>query len=188
MLAAIFTRGTGAAVRRALHTRAVRDPVVETGLYYHALGSDEWAVSLLPHAPARADAPSVIGRIVVPAAVEPAEHIRNSPDSVHLNAPFWDLLHQVFHEHVAEDEMLQFEANLRGDGWAHLSDMRQGLHLVRTPSPDSIFGTVAFVESTIDPNTYERNPMYRFCMRTEGPMQLPEVWRKRVCDHLAKLP
>ncbi|WFD35478.1 hypothetical protein MCUN1_002334 [Malassezia cuniculi] len=161
LLTAIFARGAGAgaAVRRALHSSAVRDPVRETGLYYHALGDGEWAISLRADAPDRPDSPWVVGRLAVPAAVEPPAHLRNRPDSVRLNARFWDELHHVFREHVAHDETLQFEANMRENGWAHLSDMRDSLHLVRTPTPDSIFGTVAFVERKIDPSTYERNPI-----------------------------
>lgn len=188
MFAAVFARrAASAGWRRAVHTRAVADPVAATGLFYHALGDSEWAVSFLRDAPRHAESPAVIARFAVPPAAEPPEHLRRNPDIVRLNAPFWELLHSIFQEYAAQDEMLNFEANMRGDGWAHISDERHGLMLVRTPATDSIFGSVAFVNSTIDPATYERNAMYRFCMRTEGPMQLPEAWRKRVCDRLASM-
>ncbi|WFD20264.1 hypothetical protein MCAP1_002508 [Malassezia caprae] len=163
-----------------------KDPDEATGLYYHALPNEEgvWALSLLSTPPSSASAVSVLGTLRTRDGAEPAEYLRENPDEVRRNEAFWDVLHRVLQAQVPHDEPLQVEAMNRGDGWAHLYDVRNGAAPGRVASPDDIFGSVAFTEGKLDASTYERNGMYRFCVKPEGPMQLPSKWLESVRKQL----
>lgn len=54
----------------------------------------------------------------------------------------------------------------------------------RISPPDAIFGSVAFTDAKLAPETYERNDTYRFAAKHEGPMKLPERWMKQVRAHI----
>jgi len=164
-----------------------KDPDEATGLYYHALPGEEgvWALSLLSTPPSSASAVSVLGILRTRDGAEPAGYLRANPDEVQRNDAFWDVLHHVLQAQVPDDELLQIEAMNRGDGWAHLCDARNGAAPGRVASPDDIFGSVAFTQGQLDASTYERNAMYRFCVKPEGPMQLPRHWLESVRKQLA---
>lgn len=126
---------------RSMHRSAplwnavVRDRDQETGLYYHDLGKGEWAVSLLEKAPKGPSSLSVIGKIA-PQNTSPDEFVRTKPDEIKMNPAFWDALHQVLKEQIPDDIQLQFEADMRGDGWAHLCGTYPFSHR-RTPLCDA---------------------------------------------------
>lgn len=174
-----------------LHLRGLssmrKDPEEATGLYYHALPGQEgvWALSLLSSPPTSESAVSVLGVLHTRDGKEPAKFLRENPDEVRRNEAFWDLLHRVLQEQVPHDEPLQVEAMNRSHGWAHLCDARNGAAPGRVASPDDIFGSVAFSEGRLDASTYERNGMYRFCVKPEGPMQLPSKWLESVREKLS---
>ncbi|CCV00231.1 unnamed protein product [Malassezia sympodialis ATCC 42132] len=164
-----------------------KDPEEATGLYYHALPGEEgvWALSLLSTPPASASAASVLGILRTRDGEEPAEYLRKNPDEMRRNDAFWDVLHRVLQAQVPDDEPLQVEAMNRGNGWAHMCDARNEAAPGRVASPDDIFGSVAFSEGKLDASTYERNDTYRFCVKPEGPMQLPRHWLDSIRKQLA---
>lgn len=164
-----------------------KDPEAATGLYYHPLPDrpGQWALSLLSTPPSSSSAASVLGVLAVRGDEEPASFLRSHPDEMRPNAAFWDELHRVLQAQVPHDEALQVEAMNRGNGWAHLCDARNGAAPGRVASPDDIFGSVAFTDGALDASTYERNDTYRFCVKPEGPMQLPHPWLERLRKHLS---
>lgn len=56
----------------------------------------------------------------------------------------------------------------------------------RISPPEAIFGSVAFTESKLAPDTYERNATYRFAVKHEGPMKLRENWLDALRAHIKK--
>ena len=180
------------ALSRSMHASAsvwqhasVTDPTHETGLNYHPLKDGVWAVSLFTQAPPSPDHQSVIGHIKVDEGVSPPTFLRENPDQFRENKAFWELFHRILKEEViANDDVLDTEAKTRENGWAHLTDARYGLGPVRTPAPDDIFGSVSFTERRLAPETYEQNKMYRFCIRNEGPMVIPDRWMPIIKKHL----
>lgn len=185
--------------------KAVKDPEAQTGLYYHPTqisvshGPDQpvetaeaWAISFLSEAPRTEDA--VIAYLLPPltspadnsnvhhlAASDPAEYIRANPDRVRINAKGWRLMHDVLRtEVVAHDDLLQFEADTRGSGWAHLTDLRQPLMPGRIATPESIIASVAFVEGQLDIDSYQINESYRLVTGYEGPIQMADTWIQKI--------
>lgn len=51
----------------------------------------------------------------------------------------------------------------------------------RIPTPENIFGTVAFTEGELRPESYEVNDTYRIVTAEEGFMQLRPHWHPFVC-------
>ncbi|WFC94610.1 hypothetical protein MBRA1_001243 [Malassezia brasiliensis] len=176
---------------RGLHTgvplfQAVkRDVDPETGLYYHDVGHGNWAISLLERPPKSPKSLSVIGHIQ-PGNTNPSEFIRENPDKVNINEEFWNALHHVLQRQITSDEYLVFEAEMRENGWAHLCDARHMAMPGRISPPEAIFGSVAFTDSKLVPDSYERNDTYRFAVKHEGPMKLRQNWLKALRAYLEK--
>lgn len=160
-----------------------RDPDTETGLYYHPLPESKWALSLLERTPSSESSPEVIG-ILSEATENPSQFLRDNPDASRMNAAFWNELHDVLQEAIADDEQLRTEAYLRGDGWAHLGDLRSEVMPGRTTPTEDILGSVAFTDARLIPTSYERNDMYRFCVAGQGPMKLKDTWLSKLRAHL----
>ncbi|WFC99299.1 hypothetical protein MYAM1_002043 [Malassezia yamatoensis] len=160
-----------------------RDKDSETCLYYHDIGNGTWAISLFEEAPKSPDAVTVIGKIQ-PGEKDPSEFVRSEPDNVTMNESFWKALHQVLKEQVASDEQMENEAGIRENGWGHIVDARWAAMPGRNAPPEAIFGSVAFTDSKIEPDSYERNNMYRFSMKHEGPMKLRAHYLDALRTHL----
>lgn len=163
-----------------------RDPDAATSLHYHPLEAQTWALSLLATPPPSAAHVTVLGVLRTDGS-EPEAYLRTNPDAVRAHPPFWDALHHVLRSLAPGDEALQTEAYIRQDGWAHLCDARATAMPGRVPSPDDIFASIAFQHGKLDATTYEPNAMYRFCVRPEGPMQLPPAWLDAVRARFASL-
>ena len=56
----------------------------------------------------------------------------------------------------------------------------------RISPPEAIFGSVAFTDSKLVPDAYERNDMYRFIVKHEGPMKLRKNWLDALRAYLEK--
>lgn len=179
-----------------MHVSAVRfnavhrDSDSETGIFYHDLGHDVWAASLLERAPKDRNSLSVIG-LIAAKGQSPDEALRSFPDHFQSNPEFWNALHKVLKEQIPHDDILQFEADMRRDGWAHLcgthladTDARHMAMPGRISPPEAIFGSVAFTDAKLDPETYERNETYRFAVKNDGPMKLRENWLKAIRDYI----
>ena len=173
--------GSSAFVR--MYAQMHRDPDTETGLYYHPLSESKWALSLLERTPSSESSPEVIG-ILSEATENPSQFLRDNPDASRMNAAFWNALHGVLQEAIADDEQLRTEAYLRGDGWAHLGDLRSEVMPGRTTPTEDILGSVAFTDARLIPTSYERNDMYRFCVAGQGPMKLKDTWLSKLRAHL----
>ena len=173
--------GSSAFVR--MYAQMHRDPDTETGLYYHPLSESKWALSLLERTPSSESSPEVIG-ILSEATENPSQFLRDNPDASRMNAAFWNALHDVLQEAIADDEQLRTEAYLRGDGWAHLGDLRSEVMPGRTTPTEDILGSVAFTDARLIPTSYERNDMYRFCVAGQGPMKLKDTWLSKLRAHL----
>lgn len=173
--------GSSAFVR--MYAQMHRDPDTETGLYYHPLSESKWALSLLERTPSSESSPEVIG-ILSEATENPSQFLRDNPDASRMNAAFWNALHDVLQEAIADDEQLRTEAYLRGDGWAHLGDLRSEVMPGRTTHTEDILGSVAFADARLIPTSYERNDMYRFCVAGQGPMKLKDTWLSKIRAHL----
>lgn len=92
-------------------------------LWYHSLSNGKYAVTYSSTPPPSAEHPSVIASFTADENVDPIAHARENPDDVYANEPFWDLLHKTLKEDVVakgKDPILQQEADLREEGWAHL--------------------------------------------------------------------
>lgn len=184
-----------------------KDPEAQSGLYYHptkisvSRGNDQtveaveaWAVSFLPDPPKSEDA--VIAYLLPPlphtaaaghsgapewSASDPAEYIRSNPDRLRINAKGWQLMHDVLKtEVVPHDDLLQFEADTRGSGWAHLTDLRHPLMPGRIATPESIIASVAFVDGKLDVDSYQINGSYRLTTGYEGPIQMADSWLRKI--------
>lgn len=166
-----------------MYAQMHRDPDTETGLYYHPLSESKWALSLLERTPSSESSPEVIG-ILSEATENPSKFLRDNPDASRMNAAFWNALHDVLQEAIADDEQLRTEAYLRGDGWAHLGDLRSEVMPGRTTPTEDILGSVAFTDARLIPTSYERNDMYRFCVAGQGPMKLKDTWLSKLRAHL----
>lgn len=116
--------------------KSVADPERDTGLFYHPTtinvsdGQSEkpvkaWALSFLSE-PSGAQAH--VAFLLPPKGssdahdANPAELARSDPDRIRINAEVWSRVHEVLqHEVVPHDDLLQFEAETRTSGWAHLT-------------------------------------------------------------------
>jgi hypothetical protein len=175
----------------------VRDPEAQTGLYYHPTSIhvshgegqpqetvEGWALSFLPEETHTDQA--AIAYLLPPKAgkvtdADPATYVRAHPDRVRMNADAWAVVHDVLkNEIVPHDDLLQFEAQTRHSGWAHLTDLRQPLMPGRIANPENILASVAFVDGQLDPNTYEVNHSYRLVTGYDGPIQLAESWIQKL--------
>lgn len=56
----------------------------------------------------------------------------------------------------------------------------------RISPPEAIFGSVAFTDSKLVPDSYERNDTYRFVVKHEGPMKLRQNWLEALRAYLEK--
>jgi hypothetical protein len=115
------------------------------------------------------------------------EVARRKPDLVKVNKAFVDLLHKAMKsEAVANDGMLEYEAHLRKDGFAHVSDPRHPLMPGRIPTPENIIGMVAFTDSQIRLESYEPNDTYRIITHEEGFIQLKPFWHDAIIKNVEK--
>lgn len=108
--------------------KVIRDAEHPNGLYYHPINKESqgtrYAVSYFANAPSASA--GILAHVDVPTASanDPGQYAREHPDEVEANREFWDLLHHTLREDIVrtgKDEILAQEADLRGDGWAHLN-------------------------------------------------------------------
>lgn len=108
--------------------KVIRDAEHPNGLYYHPINKESqgtrYAVSYFANAPS--SSAGILAHVDVPTASanDPGQYAREHPDEVEANREFWDLLHHTLREDIVrtgKDEILVQEADLRGDGWAHLN-------------------------------------------------------------------
>ncbi|KAK0536979.1 hypothetical protein OC834_000974 [Tilletia horrida] len=179
-----------------------------------------WAISLLEQPPSSADAASIIGFVraasgssstgppsghvegdggAQAAGTDPVTFSHAHPDAFFPNPAFLDLLHQTLRDEcVEEDELLRFEAQTRGSGWAHLNDQRELLMPGRQAWPDNIIASVAFVDGVLQvrsgggddgseqKSTYQPNDAYRLLTAQHGFIQLKETWLDKVRKRCAE--
>lgn len=104
---------------------AIKDPDHPSDIYFHQLpGSSRYAITYLEKPPSSPDSASIIAFVTPPKdnKEEIYELICQQPDLVEANTAFLDLMHDTLkNECVPEDGMLEYEAYLRKDGWAHLN-------------------------------------------------------------------
>lgn len=119
-----------AVARSNFSTTAPRDKSVQdkdhpNSLWYHTVSGNRIAVTHSSTPPSSADSPHVMASFESKNGdADPISYARENPDDVHANKAFWDLLHKTLKEDVVakeKDELLQQEADLREDGWAHLA-------------------------------------------------------------------
>lgn len=125
-----------------LSSKTIKDPNHPTGIYFHPLpSSNQYAISLLPQSPSSAKSASIIGFIKDQSdqSGEIYDLAVRNPDLVEPNPSFVQLLHEVLKsEGVPQDGLLEYEAYLRTDGFAHVSDPRHPLMPGRIPTPENI--------------------------------------------------
>lgn len=128
-------------------SKTIKDPIHPTGIYYHSLPnssnssassstspssstSSSWAISLLPTPPSSSSSASILAHLQLTTSTTSKDEqddqipslVRSNPDNVKPNKEFMRTLHKIFREEIVEkDDMLKFEAGMRGSGWAHLS-------------------------------------------------------------------
>ncbi|PWZ00526.1 hypothetical protein BCV70DRAFT_205984 [Testicularia cyperi] len=178
----------------------VQDPEPQTGLFYHPTKIsvshgpgkpeetvDAWALSFLSEPPSSEKA--IIAYLLPPAssassttsADDPASYVRSNPDRIRINKEGWEIMHDVLkNEVVPHDDLLKFEADTRESGWAHLTDLRHPLMPGRIATPENIIASVAFVDSTLNPDSYEINDSYRLVTGYEGPIQMADSWIEKL--------
>lgn len=105
--------------------KTVKDPNHPSGLYYHQLpGSDRYAITFLSEPPNSPESASIIAFVNYPASSQQAVYdmALQNPDAVEANPAFLKLMHETLkNECVGQDGLLEYEAMLRKDGWAHLN-------------------------------------------------------------------
>lgn len=128
----------------SLASQTIKDPNHPTGIYFHPLpSSNQYAISLLSEAPSSPTSASIIGFIKdqPDGSGEIYDIAVRKPDLVQTHPPFIQLLHDVLkNECVPQDGLLEYEAYLRTDGFAHVSDPRHPLMPGRIPTPENIIG------------------------------------------------
>ncbi|PWN35605.1 uncharacterized protein FA14DRAFT_189549 [Meira miltonrushii] len=163
-----------------LASQTVKDPSHPTGIYFHPLpSSNQYAISLLPKSPSSPTSASIIGFIKdqPDSSGEIYDIAVRNPDLVEPHPPFIQLMHDVLkNECVPQDGLLEYEAYLRTDGFAHVADPRHPLMPGRIPTPENIIAMVAFTEGQIRPDSYEPNDVYRIVTSEEGFIQLRPNW------------
>ncbi|KDN45314.1 hypothetical protein K437DRAFT_123621 [Tilletiaria anomala UBC 951] len=177
---------SGSVLRAA---KSIKDPSHPTGIWYHSLNpssGQRWAVSLLPEAPSRPEAASILGVLSqTPGkgfeSAQPYELAASSADNFATNAGFVQLLHKVLKEEIVpSDPTLEFEAKNRESGWAHITDSRHALMPGRIATPENILASIAFTDSAVHPDSYQANETYRVLTKAEGWIQLKQEWLQKV--------
>lgn len=114
----------------------VKDPHHPSGLYFHLLpNSKRYAISFLSQPPTSPTSASIIAFITPPSSnqEEVYDLVVQQPDLVEAHKPFLDLMHDTLkNECVPQDGLLEYEAYLRKDGWAHLNGAVEGVAVQRT--------------------------------------------------------
>jgi hypothetical protein len=105
--------------------KTIKDPHHPSGVYYHPLSdSNQYAISFLEKPPTSSSSASIIAYVTPPpSSKEPIyDLIVQKPDLLEANKKFVQLLHETLKEQcVPQDGLLEYEALLRTDGWAHLN-------------------------------------------------------------------
>jgi hypothetical protein len=108
-----------------LSSAPIKDPYHPSGLYFHQLpDSKRYAISFFSQPPSSPTSASIIAFITPPASnqEEIYDLVVQQPDLVEAHKPFLDLMHDTLkNECVPQDGLLEYEAYLRKDGWAHLN-------------------------------------------------------------------
>lgn len=107
-----------------LASKTVKDPDHPTGIYFHPLSdAGRYAISLLPKPPSSPSSASIMGYIGDHDSLGQIYKVAvRNPDLVEINQPFLALLHDVMKtEAIPQDGLLEYEAHLRTDGFAHIS-------------------------------------------------------------------
>lgn len=116
---------TTSRINQVESSTTVKDPDHPSGLYYHQLpGSDRYTISFLSKPPSSPQSASIIAFVNCPASSQQAVYdlALQNPDSVEANPAFLELMHDTLkNECVPQDGLLEYEAMLRKDGWAHLN-------------------------------------------------------------------
>lgn len=105
----------------------VKDPEHPDGIYYHKLAEGRFAMSFFEQKPSSPAAASVMAIVTRPQRgddrnVPIYEIAAHKPDQVETNKAFMALLHETMKaEGVPQDGLIEYEAALRKDGWAHVS-------------------------------------------------------------------
>jgi hypothetical protein len=112
-----------------------------------------------------------------------------SPDDLQENPSFLRLLSRVLYEHLDQDEQLQREAEIQGEGHIYLLDARTPDPGGRVP-PQDIIGTVAVTGGQITIGSYQHNRRHRL-LTGDGwfrlPYQLEIVLQQRIrARHLSQ--
>ncbi|PWN27713.1 hypothetical protein BDZ90DRAFT_232117 [Jaminaea rosea] len=169
--------------------KSAQDKEHPQSLWYHSLSNGKYAVTYSSTPPPSAEHPSVIASFNADEKVDPIAHARENPDDVHANGPFWDLLHKTLKEDVVakgKDPILQQEADLREEGWAHLGDGRHQTMPGRIPTPDAIIASVSFTGGKLAPESYTVNGTHRAVTKEEGFVVLRDTWFEAIKAALSK--
>jgi len=138
----LSTRSFHSTKPAGLSSQTIKDPNHPTGIYFHPLpSSNQYAISLLPKSPSSPTSASIIGFIKdqPDQSGEIYDIAVRKPDLVQPHPPFIQLMHDVLkNEGVPQDGLLEYEAYLRTDGFAHVSDPRHPLMPGRIPTPENI--------------------------------------------------
>ena len=102
-------------------------------MYYHQISdTSTYAISFLPKPPSLPTSASIIAFITAPPSNKTPiyELAVQKPDLVEANRGFLELLHDTLKRECVQDGLLEYEAALRKDGWAHLNGTWQAEGLV----------------------------------------------------------
>ncbi|UZJ51593.1 hypothetical protein CBS101457_000913 [Exobasidium rhododendri] len=178
-------------VLRSTPTKTIKDPDHPSGVYFHQLpDSNRYAISFLSQPPSSSSSASIVGFVTPPSAnqIPIYELIVEKPDLVDANRAFTQLMHETLKEEcVPQDGLLEYEALLRKDGWAHLNDQRHPLMPGRIATPENIIASVAFTDGELKMESYEPNDVHRIVTSEEGFMELRPNWLMFIKDKCEKV-
>jgi hypothetical protein len=110
--------------------KVIKDPYHPSGIYFHQLPeSDQYAISFLSTPPSSPTSASIVAFVTPPPSTRTPIYdlIVEKPDLVIANKAFTQLMHDTLkQECVPQDGLLEYEAALRKDGWAHLNGALEG--------------------------------------------------------------
>ena len=117
---------TTSAIQRNAPAKMIKDPDHPSGVFYHQLDNpNRYAISFLQQPPSSSRSASIIAYVKYPAGssqIPIYKFIQQKPDAVETNSAFVELLHQTMKDEcVPQDGLIEYEAALRVDGWAHLN-------------------------------------------------------------------
>jgi len=159
-------------------------------LYYHLLpvlstsstqaAKYKWGISFNPNPPVSLEHQSILGTLPARQASEVTANLQQDNFAIQdfeENPVFVSTLHKAIRSVLnnGEDDILQAEAQARGEGWMHICDNRVAPALNRIPDPDDILGSVMVEKGEIFPDSYQQMPSYRVISRENGPPVLTKT-------------